>query len=322
MDSLDFLSIDLDSPTSPSSSPQPRPVQNLQSILTLIERQLASNQSINEFNKTHLLNKLNQMNEEAPVEEEKERLFAFVKQMFEVACKNFNSSRHVRDVEHLIEILGLIVNSYTVENFSVKLWNQFLQMDVRIFNDIDLNILLMSKSIISITEWDRQLASYFKKEAAELPESELQFFSNILEKTIVEKKILVKEQVPRLIGVIESMSQDRKIGKFCQFILDTINQKKPAQPSGADITASKMKDFFIKWVVVSYIDDKVNQKEQIDSLFIELRNMGIDSDPKMFLTQLKVMVKYAIEKSLFYGDDSGERRPADRLDLRYIDSFV
>jgi len=34
------------------------------------------------------------------------------------------------------------------------------------------------------------------------------------------------------------------------------------------------------------------------------------------------MVKTSIEKALYYGDDSGEKRPSDRLDLRYIDSFV
>jgi hypothetical protein len=77
-------------------------------------------------------------------------------------------------VEHLIEVLSLIVNSYTGENFSVKLLNKvFLLLDVRIFNDLELNILLMRKGIISISEWDRQIANYFKEEAAELPESEL-----------------------------------------------------------------------------------------------------------------------------------------------------
>jgi len=34
------------------------------------------------------------------------------------------------------------------------------------------------------------------------------------------------------------------------------------------------------------------------------------------------MIKTSIEKALVYGDDSNEKRPSDRLDLRYIDSFV
>jgi len=68
----------------------------------------------------------------------------------------------------------LIVSSYTIENFSKKLLtNVFLQLDVRIFNEVELNILLMSKKIISISEWDRQLAIFFKESAAQLPEPEL-----------------------------------------------------------------------------------------------------------------------------------------------------
>ena len=69
-------------------------------------------------------------------------------------------------------------------------------MDVRIFNNLELNILLMRKGIISIAEWDRQIAKFFKKDAAGLPESELKFFANILEISIVEEKIFTKEQVP------------------------------------------------------------------------------------------------------------------------------
>jgi CCR4-NOT transcription complex subunit 1 len=34
------------------------------------------------------------------------------------------------------------------------------------------------------------------------------------------------------------------------------------------------------------------------------------------------MVKTSVERALVFGDDSGEKRPADRLDFRYIDSFV
>jgi len=85
---------------------------------------------------------------------------------------------------------------------------------------------------------------------------------------------------------------------------------------------ANLKEFFIKWVVISYIDDKESQEQQINTLFTELRKMGIDTNPQLLFNMCKVMVKTSIEKALFYGDDSGERRPADRLDLRYIDSFV
>ena len=50
--------------------------------------------------------------------------------------------------------------------------------------------------------------------------------------------------------------------------------------------------------------------------------MGIDSDPNLLFSFCKVMVHTSIEKALYFGDDSGEKRPADRLDFRYIDSFV
>lgn len=50
--------------------------------------------------------------------------------------------------------------------------------------------------------------------------------------------------------------------------------------------------------------------------------MGIDSDQKLLFSFCKVMVQTSIEKSLVFGDASGEKRPVDRLDFRYIDSFV
>lgn len=94
-------------------------------------------------------------------------------------------------------MLSEIVKNYKAEDLSIRLLIKvFLLLDVRIFNDLELNILLMSKGIISIAEWDRQIANYFREEAAGLPESELQFFANILRTSIVEKKIITKEEVP------------------------------------------------------------------------------------------------------------------------------
>jgi hypothetical protein len=73
---------------------------------------------------------------------------------------------------------------------------------------------------------------------------------------------------------------------------------------------------------MSYVDDKEHQEKQINTLFKDLRGMGIDSEPKLLFSFCRVMVQTSIEKALIYGDDSGEKRPADRLDFRYIDSFV
>lgn len=49
--------------------------------------------------------------------------------------------------------------------------------------------------------------------------------------------------------------------------------------------------------------------------------MGIMTEPHSLFVFCKVMVHTSIEKALLYGD-TGEQRPADRLDYRYIDSFV
>lgn len=49
--------------------------------------------------------------------------------------------------------------------------------------------------------------------------------------------------------------------------------------------------------------------------------MGIVSEPRLLFSFCKVMVQTSIEKALTYGD-TGEKRPLDRLDFRYIDSFV
>jgi hypothetical protein len=84
---------------------------------------------------------------------------------------------------------------------------------------------------------------------------------------------------------------------------------------GGDSNQSNLKEFFIKWVVMSYVDDKESQERQINTLFTGLRGMGINSF-------CKVMVRTSIEKTIVYGDESREKRPADRLDFRYIDSFV
>ena len=49
----------------------------------------------------------------------------------------------------------MIIQAYHVEDLSKKLLTQvFLQLDVKIINDVNLNVLLMKKNIIAISEWD------------------------------------------------------------------------------------------------------------------------------------------------------------------------
>lgn len=73
---------------------------------------------------------------------------------------------------------------------------------------------------------------------------------------------------------------------------------------------------------MSYVDDKSNQEKQINTLFKDLGSMGIDNDPQLLFSFCKVMVQTSIEKALTFGDGTGQRRPVDRLDFRYIDAFV
>jgi hypothetical protein len=264
------------------------------------------------------------MNSQQITDEEQEMLWTYTKRNFENACKNFDS-RNQQPIQNQIEILSFIVKNYTIEDFSVKLLNKvFLLLDVRLFNDLELNILLMSKGIISISEWDRQIANYFNEEAAELPESELQFFANILEISIVERKILTKEQVPQLISVIKQMQNDRKIGKFCQYILNCLSVERVYNNFDhnldKDFNSKIYRDLFLKWVVISYIDNKKEQEQHINTLFIELKEIGIESDPNILFNLSKVMIRISIERALWF--ENNEKRPIDRLDLRYIDSFV
>ena len=213
---------------------------------------------LSDVNKSYLLNKINQMNQTEPTEEEKEKLWTYVQRNLETACKNYDI-RNPQGVEPIIQVLSLIVTSYKVEDLSKKLLtNVFLTLDVRIFNEVELSVLLMSKGIISISQWDSELANFFQESAAQFRESELQFFANFLKTSIVDKKILTKEEVPQLISVIDKKCSDEKIGKFCSYILDTLNLKGQSSQSFGDVNNDSLREFFIKWVVMSYVDDKEN----------------------------------------------------------------
>ena len=48
--------------------------------------------------------------------------------------------------------------------------------------------------------------------------------------------------------------------------------------------------------------------------------MGLYKDADIMYNFCKVMVELSIERALF--NSKGERRPADRLDYRYIESFL
>jgi hypothetical protein len=233
-----------------TSVPPSRRPQDLTSILKALEQE-----GLSEPSQQALLAKIREMNQSTPNAEDKEKLWAYVQGNFKEACKSFvqlgsTSTRARQVLEQTFRLLSLVVTNYTVDDFSVRLLKGFLQIgDVRIFNDLDLNITLMEKRIISLAEWDKQIANHFKAEGAALPQQELKFFASILETGIVGKKIFTKEQVPQLIAVIEGLTQDQNIGKQCQFILDSLNGAKQSE-----FNTVKLRDLYIKWVVISYLD--------------------------------------------------------------------
>jgi hypothetical protein len=53
-------------------------------------------------------------------------------------------------VPQLADVLAMVVN-------------KFLSLNEAIINNVDLNILLLKQQIISITEWDNQLAMFLKE---------------------------------------------------------------------------------------------------------------------------------------------------------------
>ena len=160
-------SLEGESGSQQSSSRRP---QDLTSVLKALEQEGLSEQS-----QQALLAKIREMNQSQPSSEDKEKLWAYVQGNFKEACKSFvqpgSSSGRARQVlESTFRLLSLVVTSYTLDDFGARLLKGFLQIDVRIFNDLDLNITLMEKRIISLAEWDKHIANHFKAEGAALPQ--------------------------------------------------------------------------------------------------------------------------------------------------------
>lgn len=63
-----------------------------------------------------------------------------------------------------------------------------------------------------------------------------------------------------------------------------------------------------------------NQKHDINRFFTDFTQTEFFTNSEMMSNFCKVMVQTSIEKALYM--DSGEKRPSDRLDYRYIGSFI
>lgn len=106
-----------------------------------------------------------------------------------------------------------------------------------------------------------------------------------------------------MISVIQSMKNDRKIGKFCQYILNSLSIEKGVKYQDIEISNDHnqaLKDIFLKWVVISYINQKQEQEKQINILFTELKEMGIESDQQLLFSLSRIMIKTSIDRALYF----------------------
>jgi hypothetical protein len=81
-----------------------------------------------------------------------------------------------------------------------------------------------------------------------------------------------------------------------------------------------LRDYFIEWVAMSQGESSPNQEQEINKFFINLNKTDIFNDAEMMSNFCKVMVQTSIEKALY--TNTGEKRPNDRLDYRFIESFI
>jgi hypothetical protein len=236
--------------------------------------------------------------------------------------KNFEA-REPLLVEDLVEVLSFIVVNYKGEDLSVELMKKlFLILDQTYWNEVDLNVLLMSRFVISVQEWDSQMSMYLKEKGGAMPENVLQFFHAFLLKAVVHNPILSKEDIPLMVSVLEAMQTDPKIGQICTGLLDIVNMK-PVKSGlgGEDELQERLRDQFLKWVVVSNMEELEAKKTQLEYLK-ELKSMNFEQDPTSFFIFCRIMVNTAIHRSMHQALRNNEPRPMDRLDFRYIDALV
>lgn len=136
-------------------------MDNLDSILAEIE----NSSGLNHASKTNLENKIDELNSAANPDEVL-KLWSHVEKWLHTACQKFDSD-NLTKIDPLIDIISFIVTKYKGDDFSKKLTHSFLQFNESIINNVDLNILLMKNGIISISEWDKQLALFLKEPAAQ-----------------------------------------------------------------------------------------------------------------------------------------------------------
>lgn len=71
---------------------------------------------------------------------------------------------------------------------------------------------------------------------------------------------------------------------------------------------------------MSFEENNPKQEQEVNKFFYNLQQLGLYRDSDIMYNFCKVMVEVSIERALF--NSKGERRPSDRLDYRYIESFL
>lgn len=105
-------------------------------------------------------------------------------QMFFDGTKNSEETK--RAIAGNLEILALIVKKFKVEDFSKRLLNEiFLKMEEMYLFNVDLNIALLSKGILNLTEWDKSFSVLIMDAPGNLLEKVVHFMVRFVETTIL-----------------------------------------------------------------------------------------------------------------------------------------
>jgi CCR4-NOT transcription complex subunit 1 len=140
------------------------------------------------------------------------------------------------------------------------------------------------------------------------------FYADFLDQAIRKQKVLFYNQLPNIMAAVTSVSENKSITKYFEDILADYKKSQPVW------NRETLKNYFNEWAVLSYEESNSQQEMQVNNFFHGLKQMGLYKDSEIMYSFCKLMVEVSIERALFTNDM--ERRPLDRLDYRYIESFL
>ena len=88
-------------------------------------------------------------------------------------------------------------------------------------NNLSLTVKLMVSGIISVKEWDRQMAFHIKENLPSLDDSALQFFENFLTNVCYKEKLYALKDFENIVAMLQSTKSNDRIQKYLgNIILD------------------------------------------------------------------------------------------------------